>query len=63
MKLNSQCCKDCKKRHPGCHGECEDYINAKAEAERIRQKLIEQGMISGYFADTSRKKKKRYMKK
>lgn len=38
-------CKDCQKRHIGCHSECEDYIqeckeraekNEKIKAERLK---------------------------
>ena len=28
-------CKDCAKRHVGCHSECEDYKNAKLELSAI----------------------------
>jgi hypothetical protein len=34
-------CKDCTKRHPNCHSECEDYIafdnyNKMRRAERVK---------------------------
>ena len=34
-------CKDCPKRHPSCHAECEDYIafdnyNKKRREERLK---------------------------
>lgn len=63
MKLQNQCCKDCHKRYSGCHSECPDYIAAKEESEKIRQQLIKEGLIKGYLADSSFKRKKRYLKK
>ncbi len=32
-------CKDCERRHPGCHSECEDYRKMKEEREEIRKKI------------------------
>lgn len=63
MRLINQCCKDCHKRYPGCHSECPDYIAAKAESEQIRYQLIKEGLIKGYLADSSYKRRKRYLKK
>lgn len=63
MRLTTQCCKDCHKRYSGCHSECPDYIAAKAESEQIRQQLIKEGLIKGYLADSSYKRRKRYLKK
>ena len=39
-------CKDCRKRHEGCHGSCQRYLDeakaANAERERLRkQKKVE----------------------
>lgn len=63
MRLRTQCCKDCTVRHPGCHGTCPDYIAAKEENAKIRQVLIDEGLITGYLADAAKKRRKRYMKK
>ena len=63
MRLINQCCKNCTKRTHGCHGTCPDYIAAKAEAEQVRQQLIKEGLIKGYLADSSYKRRKRYLKK
>lgn len=30
-----KCCKDCKKRHLGCHSTCEDYIREKSEHDNV----------------------------
>lgn len=37
--MGIECCKDCRKRHEGCHGSCPEYIaQAKAASEeRERQ--------------------------
>lgn len=32
------CCKDCKKRFPGCHDYCETYLEEKEEHEQVRMK-------------------------
>ena len=63
MRLINQCCKNCTKRTKGCHSTCPDYIAAKAEAEQVRQQLIKEGLIKGYLADSSYKRRKRYLKK
>ena len=49
MTIN--CCKDCEKRHVGCHGVCQEYISQKAEhdAQRereYRKKSIQSGLVS-----------------
>lgn len=31
--MGIECCKDCQKRHIGCHGSCTEYI-AQAQAAR-----------------------------
>ena len=33
-----KCCKDCvaPKRHPGCHGACQEYLAEKAEHDRLK---------------------------
>ena len=63
MRLINQCCKNCTKRTHGCHSTCPDYTAAKAEAEQVRQQLIKEGLIKGYLADSSYKRRKRYLKK
>lgn len=32
-----ECCRGCQKRHAGCHSECKDYIDDKAQWERVRE--------------------------
>ena len=40
------CCKDCTERHLGCHSKCEKYINQKKEAEKIKEKRIQENNYS-----------------
>lgn len=39
--MGIECCKDCRKRHIGCHGSCQRYLDeakaANAERERLRK--------------------------
>lgn len=63
MNIANNPCKDCTTRYPKCHSTCPDYIAAKEEAEQVRQQLIKEGLIKGYLADSSYKRRKRYLKK
>lgn len=36
-KAINGCCKDCKKRYPGCHDHCEKYQAAKKEWETFKE--------------------------
>lgn len=48
-------CKDCQKRHIGCHGKCETYKAAKEELEKKKAYLNADAEIRGYeHARTSR---------
>lgn len=40
--MSFECCVECKKRHTGCHSECEEYISAVRENER-RKEVIRKG--------------------
>ena len=31
-----RCCKDCTRRHVGCHGTCEDYIQEKSDYDKCK---------------------------
>ena len=55
------CCKGCvaPKRHPGCHGECMEYIEQKAEYDRLKsvanqRKAIESGLNSQLYRGVHR---------
>ena len=62
--VDSTCCYKCEKRHPKCHGECDEYLsfrkakdaqNAKIRAEREREERITTYIIS----NIDRKKKRK----
>ena len=56
MKLINQVCHNCTKRHPHCHSRCEDYIRAKEETEKVKQKKREDDLYSGYISDLARRR-------
>jgi len=31
------CCKECEKRHPGCHGHCEDYKEFRERCDEVNR--------------------------
>ena len=50
------CCYGCvaPKRHPGCHGECHEYIEQKTEHDRLKtlanqKRAIESGLDSQLY--------------
>ena len=63
MKLESQCCHKCTKRHMGCHADCADYLEAKERLAKIKDEMQKQKSTSGYFIDVARRKKKMYREK
>lgn len=63
MKLETQCCKNCKKRHMGCHADCADYLKAKEELARIKEQMQKESVTVGYFVDVARRKNKMYREK
>lgn len=32
-------CKECTSRFPGCHSTCKSYIEAKAEGQKVKDKI------------------------
>lgn len=63
MKLRNNCCKDCSRRHVGCHADCADYIAAKAELEKIKEQMQKDAQTIGYFVDVAKRKNKKYREK
>lgn len=63
MKLESQCCHKCTKRHIGCHADCADYLEAKERLAKIKDEMQKQKSTSGYFIDVARRKRKMYREK
>ena len=38
-------CKGCKKRYPGCHSQCEDYLVYKEENEKLKQEKRQENVM------------------
>lgn len=36
--MNNMACRDCKKRHIGCHAECKEYKEYKKKIEREKER-------------------------
>jgi hypothetical protein len=56
------CCKDCPKKHPGCHSDCADYIIEKVfheaeKAERYEKMLIQRRLDDQMIHGLSKYKK------
>lgn len=49
-------CKDCKRRNPGCHSNCQDYISFKKELEDYHIKLKEDKRLSAEWSEYTRKR-------
>lgn len=51
MNSTIKCCQDCKNRHLGCHGTCQNYIKAKAENEqkKLKAKIRREGSYCPSF--------------
>lgn len=54
-----KCCKDCTKRHVGCHSECQDYITEKRMLEEELQRVAKQRdldyLLDSHFSETAYK--------
>ena len=60
MKLDTNCCKDCERRHIGCHATCDDYIAAKRRHDEIAAERQKEKLVNDYQAEVTRQKRKRY---
>ncbi len=49
IKRPSVVCKDCKKRNPGCHSDCQDYISFKKELDEYNSKRKEEADIESLY--------------
>lgn len=54
-------CKDCKKRHINCHGECQDYKDWSEENESFRNKRHK--TIDNFYLSRTDRPKRRNGKK
>lgn len=57
MRSNIECCKDCLKRHTGCHSACEDYKREKAELEALRSAIQAKRDADALYASYNRNSK------
>ena len=55
------CCKDCPDRtvEPNCHTDCERYLKALDDLQRIREQKIKRRNIEAYVARTVSSNKRR----
>ncbi len=62
--MDFRCCFNCKKRHPLCHADCEEYLAAKADREERRKKTFEekgkQAIADTYDIEREYRKKRYY---
>lgn len=52
-------CKDCKERHPKCHGECEKYAAFCEESKRIRAARLAESELNAYQSESYWRVKRR----
>lgn len=54
------CCYNCQRRHAGCHGQCADYAEYRAQLEankaRVTKRREDSHMIQSYYIDSMRRK-------
>lgn len=64
MRSNIECCKDCLKRHTGCHSTCEDYKREKAELDASRSAVQAQkdadALYTSYHMNSKHKRRAKY---
>lgn len=53
-------CKDCKKRHPGCHGECEAYAEFLRQHKEYYHEVSKAKGNEFYFIESCLKTKGKY---
>lgn len=55
----NQSCKDCAKRHVGCHSKCDNYKEEKALRTKERKGLIKEhnNQIVGIYEEYGRKRR------
>ena len=64
MRKKIECCRDCQKRHAGCHSTCDDYKREKAELEELnsarRTKANADAAYTSYHIDNKKKRRAKY---
>lgn len=53
-------CKDCENRHPGCHGECEEYAEFQRLHKEYYHEVAKAKGNEAYFMENCIKTKKMY---
>lgn len=53
------CCKDCTKRYPMCHSECNDYIEEVTKRKQERELINKKRSEDRYFTSNYEKSKRR----
>lgn len=60
MRKKIDCCRDCTKRHTGCHASCEDYKREKSELDELRSAMQAQKdsdtLYASYHIDSKAKR-------
>ena len=61
------CCKDCEKRHLGCHSDCPDYLADKARHDELKAKIdreraLDSGMCGARLRAIHAANRRRYGK-
>ena len=63
------CCRDCDRRHCGCHSICEEYKRQRKELDEYKVRAAEQNRLTSYTMKTLRdatyipRKHKQYFRK
>lgn len=55
------CCKDCTKRHVGCHDKCEEYANFKKELKekkRVKTAMMQDKAYYSYLSTAKHRMQK-----
>ena len=61
LRRKIECCKDCPKRHAGCHATCEDYKREIEELDELRTVIRAEKNASNIYGefryDTKKKRR------
>ena len=49
VKRPDPVCKNCEKRNPGCHADCQDYISFKKELDEYNNKRKEEADLASVY--------------
>lgn len=55
------CCKNCEKRHSGCHADCEEYNTIKDKNDQIKE-MIRKEKENEYHSKFAAKKHEKYVR-